>query len=172
MSSALICTISVPGSIVPWGRARLGKGVHFTAPKVRNYQAVLRDYAHQAMAGQPPHDGACRVSMEARYPWPTTWSAKRRLREGIHKRSKPDADNLIKQLDALSGVVFTDDARLADVRVVKIHDDAPGLTVCVWSLLAEDAYDREHGLSRETLREAVDRNGSMFRQREPLRAAE
>ena len=59
----------------------------------------------------------------------------KRAREGVYKSSRPDADNIGKAVsDAIQQIVFTDDARVADARVVKLYSDAPGLVVEVWAL--------------------------------------
>lgn len=133
---SLICAFSVPGSITAMGRPRFVRktGIAFTPPKSRDYCAVVRDFAKQAMNGTPPFDGACRVRIDARYLWPSSWSAKRRQRE-LYKASKPDFDNIAKAIaDACNRIVFTDDARVADIRVVKVYSEMPGLFVEVWAL--------------------------------------
>lgn len=133
--TALICAFRIPGDIVPWARARTKNGVHFTAPKVRGYQTVIRDYAYEAMEKRPPFDGPCRIRIDALYPWPASWSKRKREREGVYKKSKPDADNIWKALaDGLNGIAFTDDARIADARVVKLYSETPGLVVEIWAL--------------------------------------
>lgn len=129
----LICAFAVPGGIVPWARSRTRNGHHFTAPKVASYQGAIRAAAYQAMKGAAPFDGACRIRIDAHFQTPASWSKKRRA-AAEHHSSKPDSDNILKQMDALNGIVFTDDARLADVRVVKRYAAAPGLFVVVWAL--------------------------------------
>lgn len=128
----LICSFIVPGEITPMGRPRFVRktGIAFTPPKSRSYQAVLRDYAKQAMSGQAPFDGPCRVHIVAWYPWPSSWSKLKRGRNGNHKGSGADWDNIGKAVtDAMNAIVFTDDARVADARVQKLYADEPGLFV-------------------------------------------
>lgn len=130
------CEFTVPGDIVPWARARLGlRGVPFTPPKVRSYQTVLRDKAKEAMAGANPHDGACRLLIVAYFAWPSSWSTRHREKEGPYKRSRPDGSNIQKSVeDAMNGIVFTDDARAADVRVMKLYAEASSVVVKTWKL--------------------------------------
>jgi Holliday junction resolvase RusA-like endonuclease len=130
---ALICAFHVAGGVVPWARSRTRNGHHFTAPKVASYQGAIRAAAYDSMEGRPPFDGACRVRINAHFPIPASWSKKKRA-AAAHHASKPDADNILKQMDALNGIVFTDDSRLADVRVVKLYAETPGLFVEVWAL--------------------------------------
>ena len=130
------CRFTVPGNIVPWGRSRTSHGRHFTAPKVASYQGAIRASAFEAMRGRDPLDGPCRVVVTATFLRPASWSRKRRA-ETFYHASKPDADNILKQLDALNGIVWTDDARVSDARVLKPYGDAPGMVVQVWDLVRE-----------------------------------
>lgn len=129
---SLLCSFFVPGDITPMGRPRFVRatGIAFTPAKSRSYQAVIRDYAKQAMNGQPPFDGPCALSIMAVYPWPSSWSAKKRAREGAWKATKPDLSNISKGVeDGMNRIVFSDDARIAEVWVGKQYGDDPGLAV-------------------------------------------
>ena len=136
-TTALLCSFAVPGQIVPWARSRTGNGHHFTAPKVASYQGALRAAAFDAMQGREPFDGPCRIRIDAVFAVPASWSAKRKAAASSHA-GRPDWDNVGKAVsDSLNGIVWTDDARVADARVVKTYGTSPGLFVEVWSLADE-----------------------------------
>jgi Holliday junction resolvase RusA-like endonuclease len=128
---------TVPGDVVPWARAGRGKGFTFTPARQRNYMGVLRSAAHEAMHGMAPMSGPCRLVVTADYPWPKSTTKKRRAApDGAWKDTKPDADNITKIVkDALSGIVFVDDAQCAEIRTVKRLADAASLRVEVTSLV-------------------------------------
>lgn len=121
---------TVPGIPVGKGRARAAvRGGHvrmFTPAKTVSYEAQLKHFAQEAMtlAGLKPMEGPLRVSVEAVFPKAASWS-KKKAAETYWHTSKPDADNLIKCLDGLNGVVWRDDAQVASTMVVK-HYSADG----------------------------------------------
>lgn len=130
-------TIYIPGDVVPWARAGRGNGFTFTPAKQRNYMGAIRSAAHEAMGGKAPLTGPCRLVVSASYTWPKSTTKKRRVApDGAWKDTKPDADNIIKIVkDALSGIVFVDDAQCADIRAVKRLAEAAGLRIEVTSLV-------------------------------------
>lgn len=66
------------------------------------------------------------VVINTYHPMPESWSKKKKMQmRGMYKTSKPDSDNLGKPiLDALNGVLWHDDAVIADLTVVKQFVDA------------------------------------------------
>jgi Holliday junction resolvase RusA-like endonuclease len=95
-------------------------------PKAKAWAAVVTHEAFAAMAGRPPLDGPLRAYVEFYLPRPKAHSTKKGLRPNrpMHSASKPDGDKLARcALDALTGVVFRDDAQLADIRIVKRYAD-------------------------------------------------
>lgn len=137
---------TVPGIPVGKGRPRFARtkfGVRtFTPEKTAGWEALARHAAGQAMAGQPPFDGAVAVEITAHLPIPASWSKVRqvRARQGwLLPTVKPDADNLQKgALDAMNGVVYGDDKQAVEVRVVKRYSDRPRLEVSVVHLEAAE----------------------------------
>lgn len=88
--------------------------------------------ASQLPADHIPWDVAIGVEVKFVFPLPSNFSKKKleELRAGkiFYKTTKPDlTDNLMKGLmDALSGIVFTDDARIAKVfGTEKIFGEVP-----------------------------------------------
>lgn len=84
------------------------------------YQAAVTYAAREAMAGRAPLGGPVRVRIEAWWTLPRSQVRKRTpVPEHPHTK-RPDWDNLGKLTsDALTGVVYLDDAQVFDARVVK-----------------------------------------------------
>jgi len=131
----MMISFTVPGEVVPWARARLGKaGIHFTPEKQRSYMAVIKNNASEAMAGRPPLKGPIELRILAVFPYPASWSKKRRT-ETTWKTSKPDRSNIEKIVeDALNLIAWDDDAQVASGHCWKRYGDVPGLWVEIRSL--------------------------------------
>lgn len=68
-------------------------------------------------------------------PIPKSWPKKRRadaLAGRVAPTGKPDVDNLLKTVDALNGVVWADDAQVADARVRKVFSEKPALNIRIF----------------------------------------
>lgn len=111
----------IPGIPTAWARARTHGKIHFTPGKQRYAMSVIQTIAHEAMKGQNALSVPVSMTVFAVWPWPKSWSEKKRRVQGAHnKTSKPDADNVAKLVsDSLNGIVFVDDAQVAELRVVK-----------------------------------------------------
>lgn len=119
---------TVPGEVVPWARSGGGRSVaRFTPARQRNYMAVLKDYGATAMNGTAPLDCPVELSVLAIYPWPKSWSTKKRTAPGAEwKTSRPDSDNIVKIIkDSLNKIAFTDDAVVASQHVWKRYGEVP-----------------------------------------------
>lgn len=119
---------TVPGLPIGKGRARIstrgGQVRAFTPAKTVNYEGTLRMYAERAMAALnlTPLQGPLAVRMTAVFPKPQSWSKKRAAATLWHT-SRPDADNLMKCLDGLNGIVWRDDAQVCQATISKIYSD-------------------------------------------------
>lgn len=85
-------------------------------PKAKAWAAIVASAAQDAMAGAAPIEGAVSVEVIFEMPRPKAHSTKRGLRPDapVFSKSKPDIDKLLRCfLDALTGVVFLDDAQIA-----------------------------------------------------------
>jgi len=128
----IITMFSVPGAPVSKARPRVTKAGHaFTPKKTRNYEALVKMCAAQAMKGKRPTDGPVAMEIVAVFPRPVTWPKwKQQLADigEIAHTKKPDEDNIGKSVsDALNGVVYLDDAQVVRKEVVKkfecpLHD--------------------------------------------------
>jgi Holliday junction resolvase RusA-like endonuclease len=133
----------VPTTPIPWARARTRGSVHFTPKKQRAERDNVQLHARRAMGNKPPMNGPLRLAARFVYPYPKSWSEKRRrLPESRWKTSKPDSDNLLKLLkDALNGVVYIDDAQVTHTECLKLHGNMPGTFVSIEQLVPE--YDED-----------------------------
>jgi Holliday junction resolvase RusA-like endonuclease len=135
---SLRVTIELAGPPRGKGRGRAVSTQHgarvFTDDKTRKYEAQLRYAAMQEMAGRAPTIQPVRVHVEAVFQIAESWSKKKRaaaLVGHVHPCTTPDADNLLKCLDSLNGVVFADDRQIVEATVRKLYGERPGLTVQV-----------------------------------------
>lgn len=130
---------------VPQGKGRGRAFVHnstgrvtvATPQKTRTYEAQLRYAAQERMGDRLPTADPVRVTVEARFPIAASWPKKKRaaaLSGDLWPCVKPDADNLLKCLDALNGIVWADDKQIVFAIVRKLYSERPGLTIEVDSL--------------------------------------
>jgi len=133
----MIVSFQVPGNIVPWARTGGGKGTpRFTPKRQRDYKAVIRSLAADAMGDRDPVDHAVELRLIAVYPWPKSMTKRRRVEVDSHfKATKPDGDNIQKIVkDGLNQIVWTDDARVAVVHFAKLFGSRAALHVEVHAL--------------------------------------
>jgi len=112
-------------------RAYLDKGCihHVTPTKTRRYEEAIRFAAKRAMAGAPPIDGPCELTLRAVMQVPASWSKTRQaaaLTGSIRPATKPDLDNVMKSwADGMNGVVFVDDALIVRATLEKVYGPCP-----------------------------------------------
>jgi Holliday junction resolvase RusA-like endonuclease len=135
-----VITVVLRGEPVGWQRTGLrvitprGKkpfAVPYTPAQTRQYQAALALAAKVAARGRLL-DGALKLTVTAFMGVPASWSKKKRdaaLAGVVRPTGKPDFDNLAKQVDALKGIVWHDDAQVVDARVIKIYGEEPMLKI-------------------------------------------
>jgi crossover junction endodeoxyribonuclease RusA len=111
---------------VPIGGGRY-RAVEDNAARLRVWRAAVADVAGQAMAGRPLLAGPLCLVADFLYPRPRshygTGRNVGRLKPHAptYKASAPDVDKTVRAIcDALSGVVFRDDAQVAELRVRKL----------------------------------------------------
>ena len=125
---------TIPGDPVGWARARSNGKVRFTAPKQSASLEQIGLLAKSAMQGRVLLTGPVAVAMHVTFAYPASWPKRRREAHWYHT-SKPDLDNLAKQVcDGISGIAFKDDAQVSSLECAKTYGDAPSVEVKIESL--------------------------------------
>jgi Holliday junction resolvase RusA-like endonuclease len=124
----------IPGEPVAFARSG-GKGaVRFTPKRQRDFMALIRLAAAQAMSGQEPFAAPVEMVVRAVYLIPKSWP-KKKADTARWRTSKPDGDNLAKIIsDAINTIVFADDSQVASLTVQKMYGPLAGVTVSVSTL--------------------------------------
>lgn len=127
------CSFTVPGAAAPQGskraiRLRNGRvALVESSARVKPYRAVVALAAREAWS-QPPVTGAVTVRLDFTFARPKShFTAKGAIRSGApHFPGKPDIDKLCRAvLDALTGVVYADDAQVQTLVAVKGYGLTP-----------------------------------------------
>lgn len=136
-----VVTVVLPGEPRGKGRPRFrivrpSNGPQFvntyTDAATRDYENDLRVVAKQAMQGRVKFEGPVLVKVIARMPIPQSWPIKKQndaIAGRVRPTGKPDADNLLKVIDALNDVVWRDDSQVVSAFVSKVYSDAPALVI-------------------------------------------
>lgn len=119
--------IRIPGPPVAQGRPRAfqrgGKVRMYDPAKSRAWKALAQVHYQAARKRPAPlFRGPLAVTVQAFFPRPKDWSASSREegRSTAHKLTRPDCDNIAKAaLDAGNGVLWADDAQVAELIVRK-----------------------------------------------------
>jgi crossover junction endodeoxyribonuclease RusA len=149
----LTLDFDVRGTPVPQGSSRAfvvqGKAILVTGAgkgPLAAWRHAIATEARRTVEDHPPLTGPVTVALAFRFPRPKShWlpanarrpAAELRLDAPVFVTSKPDADKLARAaLDALTGVVFGDDAQVSTLSVVKRYAglvEGPGVHVTVRS---------------------------------------
>jgi Holliday junction resolvase RusA-like endonuclease len=98
-----------------FGRSKSGKPVTYTSSETRKYEQEVKTLAQVAMFGKEMLEGPVRVTITAFF--------NHKTKTGYHT-SRPDLDNVIKAiLDGLNGVIFADDAAVAEIVASKKYGE-------------------------------------------------
>ena len=125
----------VPGNPTPKQSVNKGKKSFYTDPKAKNYEGIVRDFAHQAMekAALKIAEDAVTIHVICYRPIPKKFSQKRTklALEGIQKPiTRPDTQNFLKGVyDGMNQIVYQDDAQITDEFVSKRYSDRIGVLV-------------------------------------------
>ena len=116
----------------------------YTPANTKKFEGRLRKAALDAMNGRPPLEGALAVRVVATFPVPVSYS-KRKQHEAmtgiLRPAKKPDADNILKVLDACNEVVFRDDAQIVDAQITKVYGARPSLRIEVFPVTPREPAD-------------------------------
>ena len=101
--------------------------------RLTQWRHAINDEARHATNGTSPATGP--VTIEAHFTIPKPASTPKRRRTWPIKTRSGDLDKLARAaLDAMTGVVYTDDAQVIDLHVTKDladHDRPPGVAIIV-----------------------------------------
>tara|TARA_S200002703_G_scaffold131480_1_gene119039 strand:+ start:2298 stop:2705 length:408 start_codon:yes stop_codon:yes gene_type:complete len=116
--------IIVPGQPVGKGRPRFSRGRVYTPQKTKDYERLVSNaaYAEMRQAGIEVLDQPVTLTILAQFEIPKSWAKWRQDAAllGAFTPGKPDIDNVAKAvLDALNGIVYTDDKLVCDLVVKK-----------------------------------------------------
>lgn len=101
------------------------KGHVYTPAETQSDEAVVRQMASLEMRGKPPLAGPLSLHIRMVRNYPKSWRKKQRLARWV--TGKPDCDNVLKLIaDAMNGIVYGDDAQIAQVLVSRIYDASAG----------------------------------------------
>jgi len=130
-------TFTVYGQPVPQPRARVSTRGGFARAYVPAKHAIhaWRDAIVASYRG-PLHHGPLCVAVNFRFARPASHTGKRGLTVAgkLAKYPRPDADNLLKALDALNGVAWLDDSQIVRLCGAKgwCHaGDLPGAEISI-----------------------------------------
>lgn len=138
---------TIPGSPVAKGRPKLttigGMARAYTPAKTRNYEALVRVAAQEAMSGRPLMDGPLHLYVGVYLGIPDSWSKRKKaaaLEQLVLPTKKPDVDNVIKAVsDGMNTVAFTDDSRIVNLTASKRYSDMPRVEVVLTPVDGEPA---------------------------------
>ena len=118
--------------VVPKEKWRRAFAMGYTDEKTAAYMEALKWAAKGAMKGRQPTAQPVFLLLHAFMPIPASWTHRQRADAelgAIRPTGKPDWDNIGKACDALTGVVWQDDAPVVDGRVIKLYSNEPALRV-------------------------------------------
>ena len=131
-------TFTIEGQAVPQGRPRFTRYGHAYDPKKsRDYKEQVALAASLAMRGQSAFEKGtplkCMISVWLKMPARFTKKQKELAeKEILRPTTKPDADNLAKAItDAMNGIVYADDAQIAELVCKKLYGAEPRVMVTV-----------------------------------------
>ena len=132
-------TFKVDADPVGKQRARYAKRGNFvqtyTPDKTRNYEALVKEAATEAMGSNEILETPVNLYLYIRAPIPKSLPKKRieACLNGSEKPiKKPDASNVLKSIeDAMNGVVYKDDSQIVNIHVAKVYSSVAGVDVCV-----------------------------------------
>jgi Holliday junction resolvase RusA-like endonuclease len=116
--------------------ARRGNFVQtYTPDKTRNYEALLKDAAIEAMGSSEPLETPVSLYLYIRVPIPKSFS-KKKVQECLNgseqPMKKPDSSNVLKSVeDAMNGVVYMDDCQIINHHITRVYSPLSGVDICV-----------------------------------------
>ena len=124
----LSLNFSILGTPTGKGRPRFYRGRAVTPKKTRDYEALVRHEAQQAlehMVQLPNFEAPCEVSIDVYYAVPKSYSKKQRLQIAesgpwVVRPGNPDLDDVTKSiLNGMNGIVYRDGVQVVSLRAKK-----------------------------------------------------
>jgi len=135
----MMITFKVDANPVGKQRARYARRGNFvqtyTPDKTRNYEALLKEAAIEAMGSSEPLETPVSLYLYIRVPIPKSFSKKRVqdcLNGSEQPMKKPDSSNVLKSVeDAMNGVVYIDDCQIINHHITRVYSTLAGVDICV-----------------------------------------
>ena len=132
-------TFKVDANPVGKQRARYARRGNFvqtyTPDKTRNYEALLKEAATEAMGSSEPLETPVSLYLYIRVPIPKSFSKKKVqdcLNGSEQPMKKPDSSNVLKSVeDAMNGVVYKDDCQIINHHMTRVYSTLAGVDICV-----------------------------------------
>lgn len=123
----------IPGDPVPWARPIPTNRGGLTPERQRSHKQTMQLYLRRAYGNRPAIPMGIPVCVRIEF----IYRARSKKEAGLSKATRPDIDNLAKQvLDAMQGkhapLIITDDGQVVCLTVAKKWGDEPGTRVTVW----------------------------------------
>jgi Holliday junction resolvase RusA-like endonuclease len=106
------------------------------------YEKQIAAVAQDFMAGRFPTAKPLALLVHVFKPLLKSWTKRERadaLAGRLLPVVKPDADNYLKIVDSLNGIIWVDDSQVIDARVIKQYAEVPGLRIEVREFLPRTA---------------------------------
>lgn len=130
---------TIPGRIGGKGRprfsARNGFARAYTPEKTRSTEAMIRTIAAEKMGALPLLEGPLALDIAIYQQPPASWP-KRKRANAKWITGKPDADNTIKLMDALNGIIWKDDSQVSFLTFGRLYQltEPERVVITVWEL--------------------------------------
>jgi Holliday junction resolvase RusA-like endonuclease len=122
----------IPGEPIAKARPRWAQWGIYTPKKTVNFEIQIKERFSTEYPGFIPLLTPLRVEMIAFMGIPISQSQKKKalMESGkIRPVKRPDIDNILKVIDALSGIAFRDDKQIVEAEMKKFYSNQPRLEI-------------------------------------------
>lgn len=125
----------------PVGKARPrffvvhGRAHAYTPKETHDYETRIRDAYDAACKNKKIASGPISIQMLAVFEPPKSYSRKKReALIGTPYMQKPDGDNILKTIDGLNGIAWTDDKQITEMSIRKVYGETAYLEITITAL--------------------------------------